>query len=523
MDLRDYQLEAIDSIRADVKESKKALCCAFMGAGKTVIFSKICSLAVKNNKRVLILVQKNMLAKQALETSEAFDIRVSVFSAGLKQKDIGQVTIASIQSLSKYKKELNFDIVILDEVHRFSLDDNTNSAKVLLEKLYSPIVIGFTATPFTAKDFIYGEDKFWGKLSTNIDAKYLTDKGYLVPLVCEAPREDKRADVSDVKKRGGDFIESELGRKILSNKELIDEQIEDALLRSKDRKYRIWLAVNIEHAEYLYSKVPWSYIVHSKRKDREDQMAAFKSSDGGNLISVLVASEGFNFPPADCLIMMRPTRSPVLYRQAAGRVIRTYKDKINGLFLDYGGIIDELGSIYQNVSFKKKQKNDLKLCEECGSYNPISVKKCYKCDMGFMVMCEICFSMKRYGETCKNCKGKKRDINPYKNLSSRAYDPRFKKIDFIRASRYKSKKGNDCVKISYYRNMGVLITEYFAYENKWQMDKLKLRCRQIGCGEPDLSNLDKIKLTNDSLFSIKIKRNDNGYKEIEDIYFERGL
>lgn len=512
MILRDYQQKCLDDIRTALLSSRKALCVAVMGAGKTAIFSKIAALSESKNKKVLILVQKNILVEQAYNSIKRFTDNVGIYNAGLGRKEIKDITVASVQSLAKIDGQLDFDTCIYDEAHRYDLDNPKSQGSTVLSKLNNPYVLGFTATPFSSNDFIYGKDKFWDKPVCEIDAQFLTDQGYLVPLLFESPLAEKRIDLSQVKKNKGDFIVSDLSDTIMRNKELIHAQVEDALSRSQDRKYKVWLATSIEHAEYLYSIVPWSYIVHSKRKDRDEQLDRFKES-GGNLISVLVVSEGFDFVHADCLIMMRPTRSHVLYRQAAGRVLRIAPDKKDALFLDYGGIVEALGSIYQQVTFdKKKQKNDMKLCEDCGAFNHAKANQCRKCGNDFLVMCSQCFSLKPYSKPCDNCERKKVNRDSFKNLTSKAYYIGYKEIHMIIMSDYKSKADNDCIRIQYYANMSHVHTEYF--ERKYQTAKFKIRMGQLGCKVYNIDDVRSIKI-NTPVY-IKIKKNDNGYKEIED-------
>jgi len=505
--LRDYQIQCLDSIRSALSTSKTALCVAATGSGKTVIFSQLAHLANQKNNRVLILVQKNILVKQSYDSIKRFTDDVGIYNAGLKKKEIKNITVASIQSLVKATIDYDFEIAVIDEAHRFNLENKNSPINQILNKLNNPYVLGFTATPYSHNDFIYGENKFWDKPVFEIDINYLTEKTYLVPLKFEAPLGDKKIDLSDIKKSKGDFIAKDLSNKIMKNKDLIHKQVEDALNRSADRKFRIWLVTSIEHAEYLYQIVPYSYIIHSKRKDRSEQLDRYKEV-GGNLISVLVASEGFDHPPADCLVMMRPTRSHTLYRQAAGRVLRTAPNKKDALFLDYGGIVDAIGSVYQPVDFSKKPKNDLKLCEDCGAYCDKKDVQCSSCGNDFLVMCEFCFSTKKYSKPCENCDNKhKRKIDIFKNLTDRAYMTGYKEVSMVLMSDYKSKGGNDCVKITYYKDMSKILDEYFV--KNYKVKELSYRLKQLGVE----SYRESVKTP----IFIKVKKADNGYRQVIDV------
>jgi hypothetical protein len=59
---------------------------------------------------------------------------------------------------------------------------------------------------------------------------------------------------------------------------------------------------------------------------------------------------GFNAPFVDCLVILRPTRSLVLWRQIVGRGLRPYLEKLNCLVLDAGGNFVRHGAINADVS-----------------------------------------------------------------------------------------------------------------------------------------------------------------------------
>lgn len=399
MKLRDYQNECIDSIRMAIKKDRRALVVLPTGSGKTLIFSEIARRLSRGKRSICILVNKIKLVEQASRSLEAMHVKHTIYCAGLGKKELSRIVIATRDSIRD--KVNDFDILCIDEVHRFSP-----------EKYKTNVVIGFTATPFTTNKYIYGKDKFFKKPCFE---KYLSDMTpeYLVPVVMKPQSKESHVDLSNVRKSGGDFTMSHLSQTLLDNKEKIDKQIDDAIKKSFSYKHIVVLAVSIEHAEYIYSQIDNAVIIHSKKKNNDIDLQEFESGKARILVSVLIASEGFDYPPADCIWFMRPTRSRVLYIQGVGRVLRKSKHKDHALMLDYGDIVENLGLVYTAHKFtEKKKKEETKICPNCESYNSLSQKECSVCGQKFLTTCPSCGKIKEYGEKCCEVK-----IDRYKNLS----------------------------------------------------------------------------------------------------------
>lgn len=458
MKLRDYQRKCLNNIRTAVASNGRALVNLCVGSGKTVIFSELTRRAYESGKSVLIIVNKIVLAEQSGEMLKKFNVPYTYFSAGMKEKKYSQVTIASIATWKNAPKD--FDITIIDEVHRHDPSQ------------FNGIVIGFTGTPFNNREYIYGEGKFFNKPCIELTIKDMTPK-YLVPLMQSPQDKRSRIDLSGVKKAGGDFVQKHLSESLLSNKRKIDAQIEDAYAKSANYKKIVVLSVSIEHAEYIFSKLDDAAIIHSKRKDRKYQFDKFKNDEDTRiLVSVLIASEGFDYPKADCIWFMRPTRSPVLYIQGVGRVLRKSEGKEHALMLDYGEIVENLGLVYdahKSIGNKKK-KNETKLCPFCSSFNDISAKECEWCGEEFLTICSVCGNSKRYGEKCCEIK-----VDRYKNLTISETNETEEICDSIQVGVKEGRNGYPYVMITYYKGLRKFCTEVLSYSPKsaWAMNRFR--------------------------------------------------
>jgi len=470
--LRPYQKECIDAVMERFNTASTALVQLPTAAGKTIIFSELVKKCLQINPEFscIIIVPKNILIIQTKKKLEQFidGEKIGIFCAEYRKKEIGhQIILASIQSLSKISNLPLTKMMIFDEVHWANMEEDKSHKKVYKRaKFINPNLklLGMTATPIQHGQMMFGEDKFWDKPVYKKTIRKMTDEGYLCPMIFQTTHD--QINLTGVKKSGDDYNQVDLANVILSDSDKIDAQVKDALEKSKDRNKIIWMCVSIEHAEAIHARIPDSTIIHSKKKDRDDDIDFFKEF-GRHLISVLVASEGFDYPEADCLVLMRPTRSVRLYIQAAGRVLRPHPSKESALLLDYGRVVENLGDIYNIKLDESKPK--IKMCSGCCFYSSQGTRVCPHCGDKFMTMCSVCMMMKPYGESCCSAEAKRDQL---KNTTLSAYQNiSIENISTLNFKVHKAKKsGNYCLKIDYIQDLfGIIISEYYP---DWKFQKL---------------------------------------------------
>jgi hypothetical protein len=138
--------------------------------------------------------------------------------------------------------------------------------------------------------------------------------------------------------------------------EVTKECVAVALQNAQDRKHFMWFGVNIEHAKMIEAALADAgesvVLIHGEleKSDRVDGVEAYLKKHHRHIVSVAMLTTGFNAPFVDCLVVLRPTRSLVLWRQIAGRGFRPYPGKDNCLILDAGGNFVRHGAINADVS-----------------------------------------------------------------------------------------------------------------------------------------------------------------------------
>jgi DNA repair protein RadD len=199
-------------------------------------------------------------------------------------------------------------------------------------------------------------------------------------------------------------------------------------------------------------------------EDRSDNESA------RHLVFVTIVSEGYDFVPIDCVVLMRPTRSPVLYVQTVGRGLRPYKDKKDCLVLDYGSVVESCGPLNEPHIGKarrgKKSEELFKRCPNCSEY----VGK----NKFFCPVCDYSFHQKRDLPTLRS------EADEYSNILGES-KPREIKIKNVFLQMHRSKNGNDCLKIVYQPEniFESQINEFFVWSHDYAYKKAIKRLAEL--------------------------------------------
>jgi hypothetical protein len=227
----------------------------------------------------------------------------------------------------------DFNLLIVDEAHHASPDNLTYQR--VLDHFAEVPRLGVTATPQR------GDRK--GLIGVFDDVVYFRSiedmirEGWLVPPCGYRVRTG--TDLSGVRTRGGEFIESELAEAVDNdsrNRLAVEAYIELAV----GRRACVY-CVNIEHAEHMEETFRQagfsvtSVFGHTPKDTRKERLADFSKGRYSVMVSVGVLTEGWDDPGVSCLIMARPTRSPLLFTQIIGRGLRLHPpDKTDCLIID---------------------------------------------------------------------------------------------------------------------------------------------------------------------------------------------
>ena len=514
--LRPYQIEAIDAIWSEftVKNKKTALCVASTGSGKGHIIAGLCFKAIeaKPDIKILILFNKIELLSDLAERFRSLlgDSKVGIYCASYGQKDLSKtVTVASIQSLPR-DAEL-FNLTIVDETH--AVDYEKGRYIDLIEHQLSMgekhRLVGFTATPYRKNGYIYGKDRLFEYPCFDKGLLFFIANGNLVPPIAQQPLHETRFDLTSLKSVAGEYSVESIEAQAF-DRDLSPKQVADALIRMEGRKKVVWFCSTIKHAEkikeLLTNMGETAVCIHSNLNwdDRKAYLSDFRQDRVRHLTFVTIFSEGFDEPKVDCVVLLRPTKSPVMMVQTCGRALRPSEGKENALLLDYADVFATLGPLTNPIINKKSKKGEApeKVCPSCQTYLPLGIRTCHYC--GYQ------YPEPKPRDVVKN-------VVPDTNADILGLKPMEKLISKVTVSKHISANGNRCIKVTYWP-LNILdqqISEFFIFDREFGYKNFQVRATELGitlvpdyetqCLQKPMREVEKIEFKMDGKY-YKVKR-----------------
>ena len=414
------------------------------GTGKSVVIAALCSTIMTSwpTQRILVLAPTKELVEQNAEKLLTMwpGAPLGICSGSLGRYDTAlPITFGTIGTVINRREKLAtkdkpINLVFVDECHLVSDKESTQYRKLfdyLLDCNPDTKFIGLSATPYRlGVGHIVDGGLFTDVCfdSTTLEAfNWFIEQGYLLPVV---PRPTKTVlDTDKVKTQSGEFQAKDLQRAV-NKAEITSAAVAEALDLAANRSHCLWFSTGIEHAEAIAAELEAHgesvVAVHSKSTTRDADLAAFLAGDVRHCVNFGVLTTGFDFPGLDCIVMLRPTKSPGLWVQMLGRGTRPFyapgfdlstvagrlaaivaSPKQNCLVLDFAYNTAAMGPINDPQLPKKKGKGTgqqpVKTCGRtgdppvtnlvlnddgtpqpgCGAWNHPSARNCVDCGAEF--------------------------------------------------------------------------------------------------------------------------------------------
>ena len=397
LELRGYQKKTIVSLFSWLEKNPGNPCVVLpTGAGKSLVIAGFIqeTLEYWPDTRILVLThQKELIEQDAKQLHRLLpDVSIGIYAASLKMKDLDQpVTFASIQSIYK-KQGLLWNVILVDECHLINNDDAGMYRTFLKNSCRR--VIGFTATPYRmGQGYLTDGDGIFDDLIQPVSILELQGLGYLAKLRSKGTF--TKLDVSNVRLRGGEFIDSDLQKELdtfTTNESVAEEIIKSAAYYR--REHILIFCSGVEHArhvsEILSEKgMRAAYISgNMSMEDREEILYCFTHGHITALCNANLLTTGFDYPDIDMIAMLRPTMSPGLYLQMAGRGLRLKSNGGDCLILDFAGNVQRHGPVaFVSPPARKGEARQgvmpCKECPQCLEILPLSLAACPSCGYVF--------------------------------------------------------------------------------------------------------------------------------------------
>lgn len=335
--LRDYQRDAVGA-SLEMAKRQPALVALPTGTGKTVVMQRCAEImGERTGKPVLLLVHRNELAEQAkarlqdggswvfIEKAEqkASPFQVAQAASQRPTVVVGSVPTMQGRRLRKWQRDA-FSLVLVDEAHHATAKTWTN----IYEHFESTPTIGVTAT---AERKGLG-DRF--EIAYQMSLPEAIERGWLVPPAWRVV-ECEDWDLSALRATGGrDVTDGELARSF-GEKAFADfcRTIREPLAERQGLIFTPGVGAAARAAEWLTADGVGAGFVDAEtdRDARAQLVELFREQKLQGLANCGIFTEGFDAPSCDLVVIARPTKSSILYRQMLGRGLRPDAGCIAGL------------------------------------------------------------------------------------------------------------------------------------------------------------------------------------------------
>lgn len=473
--LRDYQQESVEKTfnywATHQAPEDIPLLWLPTAAGKSIICAGVVDKAFAqwpdHHPRSLVIVPSKELAEQNGEKLAhvlPHHLSLGYYSASLgKRQSNADVIVATIGSVAKKAHLLgNIKLVIVDECHLIDPNGNGQYRQFLrdLAKYCNFRVVGMTATPYRGNGvwLTDGKDPLFTAIAHEVPMALLLERGYLSPLV--RPSDVLRTiDTDGIATSNGDYNIGQLAARV---DDYLDGVAQDTVRLARDRKKWIAFTPDVKTAHHLAELLNGlgaaSQVVtgDTPKSEREAIIHEFKSTEKTRcLVTVLALAVGFDAPSVDCVIWARPTQSPVLYVQGAGRGMRISPGKTDCLWLDFSKTTQTLGPIDQikgrAATGKGKGEAPFAVCDNCGAQvRPASLLRCPMCD--HLMRVEEAPKARHVSEAPIMSTQVEQVINTYE-------------VTEVEYSRHEKAGKPPSMRVTYWSGLSRIVSEYICFEH----------------------------------------------------------
>ena len=342
------QIEALlslDEMRSQGKS--KALLISATGTGKT--FLSAFDVKQFNAKRMLFVVHRETIAKKSLESYKKIitDKKMGMFTGSEKDGECEFLfstinTIGKNEYLNKFKPD-DFDYIVIDEVHRAGADMYKN----LLKHFKPKFLLGMSATPERTDD----PQKIYELFDYNVAYEIRLKQAMEYDLLCPF----HYFGIADLSVNGITIDEKADFNKLVS-----DERVKHVINAietygySGDKPHGLIFVSRAEEAyalaDIFNSKTDYKTIALTGRENdeaRRKAIALLEENDTRKdyldyIFTVDIFNEGIDIPCINQVVMLRATKSSIVFVQQLGRGLRKNDDK------EYVTVIDIIGNYNNN-------------------------------------------------------------------------------------------------------------------------------------------------------------------------------
>ena len=377
IELYEHNKKAYDSAKAMLALTGKAAVVHPTGTGKSFIGFKLCE--DNADKTVCWIGPSEYIFKTQTENLKA--------CAGEELKNIRFFTYARLMNMTDGEmEEISPDFIVLDEFHRGGAERWGEGLGRLLKKYRDAPVLGLSATNIRYLDDRrdMAEELFDGNVSSEMTLGEAVARGILTPpkyvtAVYSYKKDLERYEraVKRIKNEGRRKeaeIKLEALRRALEMADGLDTVFEKNM-NEKYGKYIVFCA-NKEHMDDMIEKAgewfkkidraPHIYSVYSEDPSSGEEFGLFKKDNNDTHLRLLYCidalNEGIHVDNVNGVILLRPTVSPIIYKQQIGRALCAGKSGEPVIF----DIVNNIEGLYSVDSIEEEISRAVRYYEFLG-------------------------------------------------------------------------------------------------------------------------------------------------------------
>ncbi|MBF0143054.1 MAG: DEAD/DEAH box helicase [Magnetococcales bacterium] len=396
MILRPRQQAFVERSVAALHEHGNTLAVAPTGMGKTLCLSAVVGrMLAEGSGKACVLAHRDELTRQNVTKFCRVNPGLSTSIVNAESKSWrGRTTFAMVPTLarqSNLKAMPPLDLLVIDEAHHAAAPGYRRIIDAARERNPECRIYGVTATPNR------GDKKALRPIFSNVADQVrlgeLVQSGHLVPPRTFVIDVGTGEALRQVKRTADDFDMAEVDR-IMNKAPVTEAVIKHWKEKAGDRKTVVFCST-VDHArnvtEAFTAADVGAVMIHGELVggERWATLARFEKGPAKVVVNVAVLTEGWDYPPTSCVVLLRPSSYKSTLIQMVGRGLRTIDPnehpgiiKTDCIVLDFGISTLLHGSLEQDVNLDGRETTGdapTKQCPECDATVPLAVRECPLC------------------------------------------------------------------------------------------------------------------------------------------------
>lgn len=364
-------------------------------SGKTIMLSALAGkILTEPDAKACILAHRTELTSQNRSKFERVNpkLATSVYDANEKSW-AGSATFAMVQTLSRQSNLSQIptlDLLVVDEAHHCASPSYRAVIEAAQKKNPKLLLAGLTATPNRGDG--KGLREVFSNVADQITLGEMIAAGHLVPPRTFVIDVGAQEALGKVRRTADDFDMREVAS--ILNSQVINDAVVTHWKEKAGGRKTIVFCSTVAHADDVCRAFNaagvYAVLIHGELSDtdRKERLAEYETGKAQVVVNVAVLTEGYDYTPTSCVVLLRPSSYKSTLIQMIGRGLRTVDPeefpgvvKTDCVVLDFGTATLMHGNLEQTAVLDGAPVGDAKhkTCPECEAQVPLAAHACALC------------------------------------------------------------------------------------------------------------------------------------------------